>query len=330
MGDDRDHRDQEQGHHEDAGGHPLGDGALSSIRGRRVTGSTSLTSLLEKRVPRRRTPTPAAQAAPAEASEPAATKGSVASDAPPVPGTREPTARIRTDGQPPRRGKARLVVVAGGLCIGAALAWFVARPAATDGATAPPGPGEARAVQNDRDDRAAFPEETPAEASTNGAAVAEANPIEPAEAAAPGTEETPSDPSLAALPTIPPEILAENTWVRRNRAEEVRTEARRLYVNERWEDARRGLLHSLEWDPSNVDAQRNISRTYQRQHDMEEALAWTRRAITTAPNDPRNHELLGDQLLMMGQLAEASVAYRAGLAAAPNDVRLRSRLRRMD
>jgi len=275
--------------------------------------------------------------APAEASEPAATKGSVASDAPPVPGTREPTARIRTDGQPPRRGKARLVVVAGGLCIGAALAWFVARPAATDGATAPPGPGEARAAQDDRDDRddrtalsGETPAETTAEAPTNAAAVAEATPIEPAEAAAPGTMEAPSGLNLATLPTTPPEILAENTWVRRNRAEEIRTEARRLYVNERWEDARRGLLLSLEWDPSNVDAQRNISRTHQRQHDMAEALAWTRRAITTAPNDPRNHELLGDQLLMMGQTAEAAVAYRAGLAAAPNDVRLRSRLRRME
>jgi tetratricopeptide (TPR) repeat protein len=135
---------------------------------------------------------------------------------------------------------------------------------------------------------------------------------------------------LAVLPVTPPEILSQNTWARRNRAAEIRAEARALYGTRHWEEARETLLLSLQWDPSNIDAQRNVSRTFQQMHEMEQALSWSRRAVATDGSDPRSHELLGDQLLMMGHEVEALAAYRAGLEAAPRDARLRVRVRRLE
>lgn len=311
--------------------HPLGDGALSSLGGRRVTGSTSLTSLLEEPVPRRRTPVPGSlnQVVGTAAKAKARRRSEAPSDSPPVPGTREPTGRMRTTAPTKARAKPPIVaVVAGGLCLGAVVAWLAAgtgEPAPLPATNLPAVAGE---HPSDYDD-----DEVGAEGAALAPLAPELPPPAPPEQGAPGDApprgDGPSD-VLAELPVSPPEVVAENTWVRRNRAAEVRSEARVLYVNERWDAAREALRHSLEWDPSNVDAQRNVSRTYQREHDMNEALAWTRRAIATDPNDPRSHELLGDQLLMIGHANSAAEAYRVGLDAAPNDLRLRSRLRRME
>jgi tetratricopeptide (TPR) repeat protein len=149
------------------------------------------------------------------------------------------------------------------------------------------------------------------------------------EAEQPAVPRTSAD-AIAVLPAPTPEVLGENTWVRRLRAAELRTAARRHYTQRNWRLAQQTFEESLAWDATSVDAQQQVSRAYQRLGEMEMALAWARRAIVTDPNDPRSHELLGDQLLMLGRNAEAADAYRAGIAIRPRDVRLRSRLRRME
>ncbi len=140
---------------------------------------------------------------------------------------------------------------------------------------------------------------------------------------------TTADP-IAVLPAPRTEVLGENLWVRRNRAAGLRADARGHYAQGDWLRAAELLSESLEWDPTSADAQRNLSRIHQRLGEMELALAWARRAIATDPTDPRSHELLGDQLLMLDRREDAAAAYRTGIEAAPRDVRLRSRLRRMD
>jgi tetratricopeptide (TPR) repeat protein len=74
---------------------------------------------------------------------------------------------------------------------------------------------------------------------------------------------------------------------------------------------------------------RYLSRTLQRMGDLDSALAWARRSVETDPDDPRNYELLGDQLLMFERTEEAIAVYEQGLEKAPRDRRLRSRVRRL-
>jgi hypothetical protein len=135
---------------------------------------------------------------------------------------------------------------------------------------------------------------------------------------------------LAALPTPREEVRLMNPWVRRNRAGELRLEARRLNAVGQDAQAEATWRESLEYFPDSAEAQLSLARTIARLGRVEEGLAWARRAAATNPMDPRAHEHVGDLLLQQERRAEALEAYRAGLAVAPMDIRLRSRVRRID
>jgi hypothetical protein len=306
------HEDEDEG--EAAGraaeaGHPLSVKPLSSVTSLEESGeSSSLTSFLARPVPRTKTPLPAEAApVPTEAAP-------VPTEAAPVPEPPDPVVRAEATEDhvralPPRSSVPRILAIVGALLAGGVV-WLVVSSSSHDG------PAEMATESDTQPDTQMATESESATGTATGTGVGTVT----------GAD---TDTALAVLPVTPPEILSQNTWVRRNRAAEIRSEARLLHGMGRWQEAQATLLLSLQWDPSNTDAMRNVSRTFQQLHEMEHALAWSRRAVVTDPMDPRSHELVGDQLLMIGHELEAAEAYRAGLESAPSDLRLRTRLRRL-
>ncbi len=329
--------DEDRPEEESDGGESL---QLSNIRSLDDTGTTSLTSFLTKPVPRKRTPLPRVRSKVAEAAPPTEAPSTPAEAAPPTEASSTPTPPEPPQVEPASESRAKERSTPLFLGIGLVSAALLAIVWVGSGAGSMVESEVEAAGEAETETEAETGSDTTAEVEAVAAGVAEAVGV-----AGSGTDEevaeevgdhsAPTDPAadlapLAVLPVTPPEILSQNTWARRNRAAEIRAEARSLYGAERWEEARDKLLLSLQWDPTNTDAQRNVSRTYQQMREMEQALSWSRRAIATDPSDPRSHELLGDQLLMLGHRVEALAAYRAGLSAAPDDARLKLRVRRLE
>jgi Flp pilus assembly protein TadD len=251
-----------------------------------------------------------------------------------LPGTREPTERIARATEEPKEdpdtGVGRWIAVVAVVLAAAIVAVvFVTLPEE--------GPRRARReAEAEAETETETETEAEAEAETESEAQAEAEAgtgtgegMGTGTGEGMGTGEEPSIDDLAALPEPRPEVAHENPWVRLNRAADIRQEARRHYMNGRLRVAHREFLHSLEWDPESSDAMRYLSRTLQRMGDLDSALAWARRSVETDPDDPRNYELLGDQLLMFERTEEAIAVYEQGLEKAPRDRRLRSRVRRL-
>jgi hypothetical protein len=163
--------------------------------------------------------------------------------------------------------------------------------------------------------------------------VIEDPPVEPAmvepEVDPPVIENLPED-SYDLVPEAPPEIAALDIWVRRERAAELRRDARNLHVGRLYPQAEAKWRQALVYHPTSDEAASGLARSLARQAKIEEAVRYARLAVDLSPRDARNYELLGDLLLAARDQEGARAQYREGLLHAPGDIRLRSRLRRID
>jgi hypothetical protein len=145
----------------------------------------------------------------------------------------------------------------------------------------------------------------------------------------PEAPELPED-SYELVPEAPPEIAALDIWVRRERAAELRRDARALHVGRLYPQAEAKWRQALVYHPTSDEAASGLARSLARQAKIEEAVRYARLAVDLSPRDARNYELLGDLLLAARDQEGARAQYREGLVHAPGDIRLRSRLRRID
>lgn len=166
--------------------------------------------------------------------------------------------------------------------------------------------------------------------------VIEDPPVEPDE---PAMVEPETDPpelselpegSYELVPEAPPEIASLDIWVRRERAAELRRDARALHVGRLYPQAEAKWRQALVYHPTSDEAASGLARSLARQAKIEEAVRYARLAVDLSPRDARNYELLGDLLLASRDQEGARAQYREGLVHAPGDIRLRSRLRRID
>jgi hypothetical protein len=141
--------------------------------------------------------------------------------------------------------------------------------------------------------------------------------------------EVPED-SYELVPEPPEEIARMDIWLRRERAAELRREARSLHVGRLYPQAEAKWRDALLYHPTSDEAASGLARSLARQAKIEDAVRYGRLAVELSPRDPRNYELLGDLLLAARDQDAARAQYREGLVHAPGDIRLRSRLRRID
>jgi hypothetical protein len=153
-------------------------------------------------------------------------------------------------------------------------------------------------------------------------------PPEPVEQPGPA-QERPPGPEVE-LPRAPASYARLSARTRSLRAERFRTQARREHAHSRYQRAHDAWIEALRYVPNDAVSSQGVARSLARLDRMDEAIAWARRGVDLAPNDPRARELLGELYEDNGRLEDAREQYRAGLAAAGRDARLAHRVRRVE
>jgi tetratricopeptide (TPR) repeat protein len=141
-------------------------------------------------------------------------------------------------------------------------------------------------------------------------------------------EPPPPEPPTATV-EVPARIERIPPAQRRARAERLVKQADRTLRRRRYLAAQRVYYDALQHDPDNADASRGMGRALLRRQELDEALAWVRRAVQQEPNRPENHTALADVAEARGDRDGAIAALSAALELYPRDRRLQARLRRL-
>jgi tetratricopeptide (TPR) repeat protein len=97
-------------------------------------------------------------------------------------------------------------------------------------------------------------------------------------------------------------------------------------VSGRWPEAGLALDRAAELDTSQSAAQIAAARMLLRFHRLEEAVAWARRAVSSAPESPEALAVLTTALDWDGQADQAVVVGKRALELAPDDARIQATL----